>query len=59
MDIRIQCLAVDSTDPQKIAAFWEQALGWRRTGDEDSDDEVCIEPRQAAPRTGSPRTSCS
>lgn len=52
MDIRIQCLAVDSTDPQKIASFWEQALGWRRTGDEDDDDEICIEPPAGSPEDG-------
>ena len=31
MDIRIQCLTIDSADPPRVAAFWEAALGWRRT----------------------------
>ncbi len=42
MDIRIQCLCIDSTDPAKVASFWEEALGWRRTFDED--DEIVLEP---------------
>jgi catechol 2,3-dioxygenase-like lactoylglutathione lyase family enzyme len=42
MDIRIQCLCVDSADPAKVASFWEEALGWRRTYDED--DEIVLEP---------------
>ena len=40
--LRWQCICVDSGDPRRIAAFWEQALGWRRTYD--SDDEVALEP---------------
>jgi hypothetical protein len=50
MDIRIQCLCVDSADPRKIASFWETALGWRRTFDED--DQVCIEPPEGSPEDG-------
>ena len=50
MDIRIQCLCVDSTEPTKIASFWEAALGWRRTFDEH--DEVCIEPPEGSPEDG-------
>ena len=50
MDIRIQCLCVDSTEPKKIASFWEAALGWRRTFDED--DQVCIEPPPGSPEDG-------
>jgi hypothetical protein len=50
MDIRIQCLCVDSADPRKIASFWEAALGWRRTFDED--DQVCIEPPEGSPEDG-------
>jgi hypothetical protein len=42
MEIRIQCLCVDSAEPRKIASFWEAALGWRRTFDEP--DQVCLEP---------------
>ncbi|MGO8955915.1 MAG: VOC family protein [Streptosporangiaceae bacterium] len=50
MDIRIQCLCVDSTDPAKIASFWEEALGWRRTFDEE--DEVVLEPPADSPEDG-------
>ncbi len=42
MDIRIQCLCIDSAHPSKSADFWEAALGWRRTYDTDS--EVVLEP---------------
>ena len=50
MDIRIQCLCVDSPDPAKIASFWEAALGWRRTFDEP--DQVCLEPPAGSPEDG-------
>ena len=53
MDIRIQCLCIDSTDPPKIASFWEEALGWRRTFDEDDDhDEIVLEPPTGSPEDG-------
>lgn len=42
MSLRLQCLAVDSIDPQRVAAFWEQTLGWRRTLD--TPDEVVLQP---------------
>ena len=50
MDIRIQCLCIDSTDPAKIASFWEKALGWRRTFDED--DQIVLEPPTGSPEDG-------
>jgi len=50
MDIRIQCLCVDSADPRTIASFWQAALGWRRTYD--SDDEVVLEPPEGSPEDG-------
>ena len=50
MDIRIQCLCVDSANPRKTATFWAAALGWRRTWDED--DQVCLEPPEGAPEDG-------
>jgi hypothetical protein len=50
MDIRIQCLCIDSTDPAKIASFWKEALGWRRSFDED--DEVVLEPAAGSPEDG-------
>ncbi len=42
MTLRIQCLCIDSADPAKLASFWEAALGWRRTFEED--DQVALEP---------------
>jgi hypothetical protein len=50
MNVRIQCLCVDAAEPKKIASFWEAALGWRRTFDED--DQVCIEPPESSPEDG-------
>ncbi len=43
-------MCVDSAEPRKIASFWEAALGWRRTFDED--DQVCIEPPKGSPEDG-------
>jgi hypothetical protein len=40
--LRIQNLSVDTTNPRQLATFWEAALGWRRTSDEE--DEVVLEP---------------
>lgn len=42
MSVRIQCVDFDARDPQAIASFWEQALGWRRTYD--NPEEVVLEP---------------
>lgn len=42
VNIRIQCICVDSSEPDRAARFWETALRWRRTF-EDS-DQVCLEP---------------
>jgi Glyoxalase-like domain len=50
MSIRIQCVCVDSTEPGHAAAFWEAALGWRRT--HDSTDEVVLEPPAGSPEDG-------
>jgi catechol 2,3-dioxygenase-like lactoylglutathione lyase family enzyme len=50
MDIRIQCLCIDSPDPASIASFWQGALGWRRTWDEPG--EVCLEPPEGSPEDG-------
>jgi predicted enzyme related to lactoylglutathione lyase len=47
---RIQCVCVDSTDPRRVASFWEAALGWRRTADDD--DEVVLEPPAGSPEDG-------
>jgi predicted enzyme related to lactoylglutathione lyase len=50
MDIRIQCLTIDTTDPARLADFWEAALGWRRT--HASDEEVVLEPPAGSPEDG-------
>ena len=50
MSLRIQCLCIDTTDPAGLAAFWEQALGWRRTFDEP--DEVVLEPAEGSREDG-------
>lgn len=47
MTLRIQSFSIDSTDPSRLAGFWEQALGWRRT--EDTPDEVALEPPAGSP----------
>src|SRR5215468_8778570 len=50
MDIRIQCLCIDTTDPLRLATFWQAALGWRLTvGNE---DEVVLEPAEGSPEDG-------
>ena len=50
MDLRSQCLCIDTTDPSRLAGFWESALGWRRTYDED--DQVVLEPPKGSPEDG-------
>ena len=50
MSIRWQCVCVDTTDPARLAPFWEAALGWRRTYD--SADEVVLEPPEGSPADG-------
>jgi catechol 2,3-dioxygenase-like lactoylglutathione lyase family enzyme len=50
MDIRIQCLCIDSPHPSRAADFWEAALGWRRTYD--TGDQVVLEPPAGSPEDG-------
>jgi hypothetical protein len=47
MDIRIQCVVVDAGDPERLARFWSEAVGWRITYE--SDDEWAVEPPQGSP----------
>ena len=42
MTIRMQCVCVDANDPDRLARFWADVLGWRRTFEDD--DEVVLEP---------------
>jgi len=50
MDIRIQCLCIDTADPARIASFWQSALGWRRTFEEE--DQVVLEPPEGSQEDG-------
>ncbi len=50
MDIRIQCLCIDTTDPSGLATFWESALGWHRTFEHD--DQVVLEPPAGSQEDG-------
>jgi len=50
MEIRIQCLCIDTADPSRLASFWESALGWRRTFEEEG--QVCLEPPDGSPEDG-------
>jgi hypothetical protein len=50
MEIRIQCLCIDTADPAGIAGFWESALGWRRTWEDEA--QVCLEPPEGSPEDG-------
>jgi hypothetical protein len=47
MDIRIQCVVVDSHDCERLARFWSQALGWRITYQ--GEVEWVIEPPEGDP----------
>lgn len=50
MNIRIQCVCVDTTDPARLAGFWQQALGWRRTFEKD--DQIVLEPPAGSAEDG-------
>lgn len=41
MSLRIECLTIDCTDLQLVATFWERALGYRRSFEDDG--EVALE----------------
>lgn len=50
VNLRIQCLCVDTSDPARLASFWQAALGWRRTYERA--DEVVLEPPAGSPEDG-------
>ena len=50
MGIRIQSVCVGSIDPPRLAAFWQEALGWRKTYEEEA--EIVLEPRAGSPEEG-------
>ena len=37
MSLRIECLTIDCGDLQLVASFWERALGYRRTYEDDTE----------------------
>lgn len=49
-DLTVQCFNLDSTDPDRVASFWQEALGWRRTYQ--TPDEVVLEPPAGSPQDG-------
>lgn len=49
-DLSIQCFNLDTVDPDRIASFWQEALGWRRTYE--TADEVVLEPPLGSPQDG-------
>lgn len=50
MTLGIQSVLIDCHDPAVVAAFWQSALGWRRT--EDEPDEIVLEPPAGSPQDG-------
>lgn len=50
MTLRVQNISVDCADPETLAAFWRDALGWRITSVEP--DEVVLEPPVGSPEEG-------
>jgi hypothetical protein len=50
MTLRLQNVSIDSFDPERIADFWREALGWRITAIDA--DEVVLEPPKDTPEDG-------
>ena len=50
MSVQWQCVCVESTEPGRVAAFWQEALGWRRT--HETADEVVLEPPAGSAEDG-------
>jgi hypothetical protein len=52
--LRWQCLDIDCTDPDLVATFWQEALGWRRTVEhlEGESPEIVLEPPAGSPEDG-------
>jgi predicted enzyme related to lactoylglutathione lyase len=47
VDLRLQCVVVDCHDPERLATFWSEAIGWRITHRDE--DEWVIEPPEGDP----------
>jgi predicted enzyme related to lactoylglutathione lyase len=52
MDISWQNVVIDADDPQQLARFWTEAIGWRLTFD--SQDECELKPPEGEPTEGVP-----
>lgn len=50
MGLRIQATLFDCRDPNLVATFWQEALGWRRT--HDTPTEIVLEPPAGSPEDG-------
>jgi hypothetical protein len=50
MSLRWQCICVDANDPEPLARWWAELLGWRITHTEP--DEVVLEPPAGSPEDG-------
>jgi hypothetical protein len=50
MTLRLQNISIDSVDPERLAAFWAETLGWRITSVER--EEVVLEPPAGSPAEG-------
>ena len=50
MSLTWQCLCIESPDPQPLARWWADLLGWRITFDEP--DEVVLEPPEGSAEDG-------
>lgn len=50
MTLRLQNVSVDAHEPEKLAGFWREALGWRITSVEP--EEVVLEPPAGSPEEG-------
>ncbi|MGN6597894.1 MAG: VOC family protein [Actinomycetes bacterium] len=48
--LRIQCICIDARDHHRVAAFWQEALGWRRTHDDH--ELIVLEPQEGSPEAG-------
>jgi predicted enzyme related to lactoylglutathione lyase len=47
MTIRIATVSVDAVEPQRLAQFWSDALGWER--EVDGDGDVLVRPAEGHP----------
>jgi predicted enzyme related to lactoylglutathione lyase len=50
VSLSIRCIDIDAADPDRLAAFWQEALGWRRTYDKP--DQVALEPPEGSLEDG-------